>query len=106
MARSLARLADPPAPGPVVVHRSRGQGPQLAGELLDSRLEGPGTPVAHQHDHRGDDAGGHGDAEVEEVDHASSSTSTTGRDPVAQSAPSDHSSRFQIGTVALTASMQ
>src|SRR5687767_10660017 len=99
MARSLARSA-------VLLRVVRRQGSQPAIELVDARLQRGGLAVAIPQDEAADHAEADGDEEIDEVAHRRASpTSSTGRAPVAQSTPSAHVSRFQIGNVALSVSM-
>src|SRR5438128_2194837 len=103
MARSLARPALPF----VVLGRLRGQRLQLARELAHAGLHRVRLATAQPQDERADQAQQHGDTEVEEVRHdATSPASTTSLATALHSAPPAQLSRFHIGTVVFSASMQ
>src|SRR3954453_5361199 len=125
MARSLARPAlptrsrplRPAAVTPAVPARVWGQRVELARELLHVRLHRARLAVPRPEDHRAQQRQHDSDAEIHEVGHCAgtswtSSTSSisltwlTGWLHSAQSLPPSHVSRFQMGTVVLSVSMQ
>ena len=82
------------------------QGAQLAVELVDAVLDRRRLPVA-QPQHQPADAAQHErEQEIEEIAHRSADTASIGCASVPQSEPPAHVSFFQIGTVALSVSMQ
>src|SRR5688500_6333277 len=103
MARSRATSGTPLVARRVLL--LGGEGAHLALELVDPVVEARGVAVAHVEDQRAADAQGDGDQEEHEAVHASP-TSTTSWAQRPQSSPPSQVSRFQIGTVALSVSMQ
>src|SRR5436309_1534846 len=103
MARSLARPALPL----VVLGRLRRQRLQLTREVAHPGLHRVRLAAAQPQDQRADQAQQYGDAEVEKVRHdATSPAWTTSWAASLHSAPPAQLSRFHIGTVAFSASMQ
>src|SRR5439155_1750300 len=105
MARSLARPALPL----VVLGWLRRQRLQLARELAHPGFHRVRLAAAQPQDERPHQAQQHGDAEVDEVRHDATSTSparTTSWAATLHSAPPAQLSRFHIGTVVFSASMQ
>src|SRR5207302_9349987 len=88
--------------GPAPVRRQR---LQLAGEALHVGLHGPRLAVPQPQDEAADEADDHGQAQIGEIGHETW-TSSTGWAQADQSEPPSHVSRFQMGTVALSVSMQ
>src|SRR5688572_3611902 len=104
MARSLA--TGPPLVALVVSRRAvGGQGVELALEVADVGLHRAGLAAAHPQDPAADQAQDQGDAQEDECVHARG-TSATGWAQADQSSPPAQTSRFQIGAVAFSVSMQ